>query len=216
MFYYLHEMSRAAIMPMRMFAGVQEMLLQQPSNPLFDTSLGRGLASASSVFEDMTRRYRKPGFDLNSTVCDGQEIPVVETIVKRLPFGQLKRFVREADRPDDPRLLIVAPLSGHYATLLRATVEALLPDHDVYITDWRDARMVPVTSGSFGLDDYVDYIVDFLQYMGPDSHVLAVCQPTVPVLVATALMAEDGHPAVPRSLALMGGPIDSRIGQVGS
>lgn len=140
------------------------------------------LASASSVFEDMTRRYRKPAFNLGATVCDGQETPIIEKIVKRLPFGQLKRFVREADRPHDPRLLIVAPLSGHYATLLPATVEALLPDHDVYITDWHNARMAPITAGSFGLDDYVDYIVDFLDYLGPDTHVLAVCQPTVPVL----------------------------------
>lgn len=211
MLYYLHEMGRTATIPMRMLADVQGTLLRQPSNPLSYTALGRGFASMTSVFEDMTRRYQKPAFNLNTTVCDGQTVPVTETIVKRWPFGQLKRFVREADRRHDPQLLIAAPLSGHYATLVRATVEALLPDHDVYVTDWRDARMVPVTAGEFGLDDYADYIVDFLSDMGPNSHVLAICQAAVPALVATALMAEDAHPAAPRSIALMGAPIDCRI-----
>ena len=212
MLYYLHEMSRAATVPMRLMAGAQIKLLNHSLNPLSHTAGGRGLASAYGVFEDMTRRYHKPKFRLDTTICDGEEVAIRETIVKRLPFGQLKRFERQTARPDDPRLLIVAPMSGHYATLLRGTVEALLPDHDVYITDWRDACKVPVSAGEFGLDDYADYIVDFLDHMGPDSHVLAVCQPAVPVLAAVALMAEDGHPATPRSMALMSGPIDTRIG----
>jgi poly(3-hydroxybutyrate) depolymerase len=211
MLYHVHEMNRAAVTPMRMLADVQGMLWRSPVNPLAKTPGGRAIASACDVFEDLTRRYPKPAFDLDTTVCDGETVSVHDQIVYRKPFGQLKRFVRGNSRPDDPRLLIVAPLSGHYATLLRGTVEALLPDHDVYITDWRNARMVPLSEGRFGLDEYIDYIVDFLAFLGPDTHVLAVCQPTVPVLAATALMAEDNHPAAPRSLALMSGPIDTRI-----
>lgn len=211
MLYYLHEMSRAATLPMRLFAGAHNTLLQPSLNPLAHTAGARELTSAYGVFEDMTKRYPKPAFNLDSTICDGETVAVQERIEKRLPFGQLKRFVRAVARPDDPSLLIVAPLSGHFATLLRGTVEALLPDHDVYITDWRDARMVPFAAGQFGLDDYVDYLIDFLNYIGPNTHMLAVCQPTVPALAATALMAEDAHPATPRSLSLMSGPIDGRI-----
>jgi poly(3-hydroxybutyrate) depolymerase len=206
MLYHLHEMSRAALMPMRLFTDTQAMLLKGSHIPG-----GHRIASAYSVFEDLTRRYPKPAFNLDTTVCDGEEVPVRETIVERKPFAQLKHFVRETERPDDPRLLIIAPLSGHYATLLRGTVAALLPEHDVYITDWRDARMVPIMLGPFGLDDYIDYLIDFLTYLGSDTHVLAVCQPAVPALAATALMAEDGHGATPRSLALMNGPVDARI-----
>lgn len=211
MLYHAHEMSRAATTPMRMIAKAQGMLLRHPLNPLSKIPGARDLASACAVFEDLSRRYAKPAFNLHSTVCDGKLVDVSEAIVKRKPFGQLKHFERGAERPDDPRLLVIAPLSGHYATLLRGTVEALLPDHDVYITDWRDARMVPITAGSFGLDDYIDYIIDFLDFLGPDTHVLAVCQPVIPALAATALMAEDGHRAAPRSLSLMSGPIDARI-----
>jgi poly(3-hydroxybutyrate) depolymerase len=181
MLYHLHEMSRAALIPMRVFTGTQAMLLAGSHAPS-----GRRIASACNVFEDLTRRYPKPAFNLQTTVCDGEEVPVHETIVKRKPFAQLKHFVRETERPDDPRLLIIAPLSGHYATLLRGTVEALLGEHDVYITDWRDARMVPVMLWPFGRDDYIDYLIDFLDYLGPNTHVLAVCQPAVPALAATA------------------------------
>lgn len=211
MLYHAHEMARAAAAPMRMLAGVQGMLLRHPFNPLSNTSGARNVASIFDVFEDLSRRYPKPAFNLRSTVCDGLEVAVSESIVKRKPFGQLKHFSRGEAGAGDPRLLIVAPLSGHYATLLRGTVEALLPDHDVYITDWRDARNVPSAEGAFGLDEYIDYVIDFLDFLGPDTHVLAVCQPVVPVLAATALMAEDGHPARPRSVSLMSGPIDARI-----
>lgn len=211
MLYQVHELSRAATVQMRMFAGAQSLLLRHPLNPFAHTVGGRSIASAYRVFEDLTRRYRKPHFDLAHTQCNGKTVAVRETIVKRKTFGQLKHFERDARRPRDPRLLIVAPLSGHFATLLRGTVEALIPDHDVFITDWRNARMVPATAGAFGLDDYIDYVIDFLDYLGPDTHVLAVCQPAVPVLAAAALMAEDGHPATPRSMALMSGPIDTRI-----
>lgn len=211
MLYPMHEMGRNALMPMRMFSETQAMLFKGAFNPWSYTAAGRRLAAACNVFRELARRYPKPAFNLGSTVCDGETVPVHEAIVERKPFAQLKHFVREAERPQDPRLLIIAPLSGHFATLLRNTVETLLPEHDVYITDWRNARMVPAIAGPFGLDDFIDYVIDFVAYLGPDTHVLAVCQPAVAALAATALMAEDGHPATPRSLSIMGGPIDARI-----
>ncbi|MGO1500120.1 MAG: polyhydroxyalkanoate depolymerase [Marinobacter sp.] len=211
MMYFAHELSRAALKPVRMLTAAQSTLLRHPLSPLSHVPGARSIASAYGVFGDLTRRYPKPAFDLRTTICDGQEVEVCEAIVKRKSFAQLKHFQRSVDRPNDPKLLIVAPLSGHFASLLRGTVEAMLPDHDVYITDWRDACNVPLSEGDFGLDDYIDYVIDFIDHLGPDTHVLAVCQPVVPVLAATAIMAEDGHPAAPRSLALMSGPIDGRI-----
>lgn len=211
MLYEVHEMSRAAAAQMRMFASTQEFLLNHPLNPFAHTVGSRSAASACRLFEDLARRYYKPSFRLATIECGGKTVAVRETNVKRKTFCQLKHFERDAPRRNDPRLLIVAPLSGHFATLLRGTVETLLPDHDVFITDWRDARMVPVTAGGFGLDEYVDYMIDFLDYLGPDTHVLAVCQAAVPMLAATALMAEDQHPATPRSLAMMSAPIDARV-----
>lgn len=211
MLYCAYEMNRTAAAQLRSFTAFQSMFLRHAFNPWSRTSGGRGVAAACDVFGDLTRHYRKPSFALDTTLCDGDEVAVDERIVKRKPFGQLKHFARDVARPDDPRLLVVPPLSGHFSTLLRDTVSRLLPEYDVYLADWRNARMVPVTAGRFGLDEYVDYVIDFLDYLGPDTHVLAVCQATVPVLTATALMAEDGHAAAPRSLSLMGGPIDARI-----
>lgn len=209
MMYHVHEMTRAALTPLGMLAKANGTLLQRPLISRLPGS--RSVASAYGVFGDLTRRYHKPAFNLDATVCDGGTVQVTERIVLRKPFGQLKHFQRSAERPDDPKVLVVAPLSGHFASLLRGTVEALLPEHEVYITDWRDARMVPVTKGCFGLDDYIDYLIDFLAHLGPDTHVLAICQPVVPALAAVAVMAEDEHPATPRSLALMSGPIDGRV-----
>lgn len=211
MMYLAHEMSRVALRPVRFMASANSTLLRHPLSPLSRIPGARSVGSAYDVFEDLARRYPKPAFNLHSTVCDGQQVDVQEIIVERKPFAQLKHFQRSVARPDDPKLLIVAPLSGHFASLLRGTVEAMLPEHDVYITDWRDACRVPLSAGDFGLDEYIDYVVDFIARLGPDTHVLAVCQPVVPVLAATAIMAEDGHPAAPRSLTLMSGPIDGRV-----
>lgn len=211
MMYFAYEIGRAALKPVRMLTKAQSNLLQHPQSPLSLMPGARSVASAYGVFGDLTRRYSKPAFNLPTTLCDGKEVAVHETIVKRKPFAQLKHFKRDVARPDDPKLLIIAPLSGHFASLLRGTVEAMLPEHDVYITDWRDACLVPLSEGDFGLDDYIDYIIDFISHIGPNTHVLAVCQPVVAALAATAIMAEDGHPSAPRSLALMSGPIDARI-----
>ncbi|SLN21400.1 polyhydroxyalkanoate depolymerase [Oceanibacterium hippocampi] len=209
MLYQMHEFQRVALEPLRLMAGAQQQFLQNPFNPVSYLPPARAMSAAFELFDDVTRAYGKPAFGLDRVTDDGIVYPIQETIVARKNFCQLKHFERpNAGR--HPRMLVVAPLSGHYATLLRGTVEALLPDHDVYITDWRDARMVPVMKGHFDLDDYIDYVIEFLQVLGPDTHVMAVCQPSVPVLAAVALMAEAGDPCAPASMTLMGGPIDTR------
>lgn len=209
MLYHVYEMQHAALTPMRILADHSQHLLRNPWNPLSYTPFGHILAAACDQFEHVTRRYGKPKFGLHSTFVDGKEVLVEEKIVDRKTFGQLKYFQRQVDR-NDPKLLIVAPLSGHYATLLRGTVEAMLPDHEVYITDWRDARNVPVFEGGFDFDDYIDYVIRFLEHIGPNTHVLAVCQPCVPVLAAIALMSAEGHECIPATMTLMGGPVDVR------
>jgi poly(3-hydroxybutyrate) depolymerase len=209
MLYHLYEMQQAAVAPARFLAGQGRYLLRNPLNPFADTMPSRILAAGLDLFDETTRRYGKPKFGLDWTVIDGEEVAVEEEIVFRKSFGQLKHFRRLTDR-QDPKLLIVAPMSGHYATLLRGTVERMLPDHDVFITDWRDARNVPLYQGSFDLDDYVDYLIEFLRILGPNTHVMAVCQPSVPVLGAVSLMAAAGDECTPTSMILMGGPIDAR------
>ena len=166
------------------------------------------------LFERTTRRYGRPEWGIDSTLVGGERVPVHINTVWERPFCRLLHFERaftRAPRRPQPKLLIVAPMSGHYATLLRGTVEAFLPNHDVYITDWRNARSVPVAEGRFDLDDYIDYVISILHFLGGDAHVIAVCQPSVPVLAAVALMEADKDPYVPHSMVLMGGPIDTRI-----
>ncbi len=213
MFYQLYELNHAAMRPLRVVAEMGHMALRNPFNPFAQTAMGRSMAASFEVLERTTRRYGKPEFDLPSTVVDGRDVPVVEKVVWQKPFCRLLHFERElpAGRPRDPKVLIVAPMSGHYATLLRGTVEAMMPAHEVHITDWIDARMVPVTEGSFDLEDYVDYIVEMIHHLGEGVNIVAVCQPSVPVLAAVAVMAEAGDPLSPASMTLMGGPIDTRI-----
>jgi poly(3-hydroxybutyrate) depolymerase len=212
MFYQLYELNHAAVQPARLYADAVRMFYTNPLNPFTHTSWGRSVAATAELFERTTRRYSKPHFGMTSTVVDWKNVDVTEKTVWSRPFCNLLRFERAvpAGRRPDPKLLIVAPMSGHYATLLRGTVEAMLPHADVYITDWVDARMVPLSDGSFDLDDYIDYIVDMLHALGPDTHVMAVCQPSVPVLAAVALMETRGDPFVPSTMTLMGGPIDTR------
>ncbi len=177
---------------------------------------GRSTAAALDVFRSATKRYGKPSFGLSETVIDGKKVPVTEQIVLQETWCTVKRFERDPavihklKRGDDPKLLIVAPLSGHYATLLRGTVAAMLPEHDVYITDWTDTRMVPIWSGRFDLNDYIDTLIQTLNLLGPNVHVMAVCQPGPPVLAAASLMAEDGNPNQPASMIILGSPIDPR------
>lgn len=210
MLYTLYEMQHAVFAPVRFWADQGQQLFSHPYNPVSHTLLGKVMAASCDMVEQLTRRYGKPKFGLNTTEIDGKTVEIEEQILFRKPFGQLKHFKRHA-HTNDPRVLIVAPMSGHFATLLRGTVEAMLPDHEVYITDWRDARDVPMADGSFDLDDYVDYLMDWLSDLGPNTHIIAVCQPSVPVYAAATLMQQEGHACAPTSVTLMGGPIDTRI-----
>ncbi len=172
-----------------------------------------GIMQAAAGFEMLERAgltHDRPHFNLASVTVGNRECEIVEEAAYATPFGTLLRFRKDTDTPQ-PRVLIVAPLSGHFATLLRSTVEALLPEHDVYITDWHSARDIPVSAGRFGFDEYVQHVIDFLGAIGPGAHLLGVCQPCAHALAAVALMAEEDHPATPRSLTLMAGPVDTRI-----
>jgi poly(3-hydroxybutyrate) depolymerase len=211
--YQLYEMAHAALAPARAVSDATNLLFGNPWNPLSSTFLGKNISAGAKLFERMTRRYGKPTFGLDAITIDGLVYPVLEDIVWSKPFCNLVRFVRPADFPggaDQARLLLIAPMSGHYATLLRGTVETFLPYFDVYITDWADARMVPLAVGSFDLDDYIDYIRHILKHLGPGAHAIAVCQPAPPLLAAVALMEADGDPNIPASMTLMGGPVDTR------
>ena len=192
------------------WAQIQANWLSNPVNPFSYVSGGSVVASALDVFAHAAMARGKPDFGLGITTINGKPVAVTEAIECRKPFGQLKHFLRDGAPKDQPKLLIVAPMSGHYATLLRGTVERMLPGHDVWITDWRDARDVPVKDGHFDLDDYVDYLVEFLEHIGEGTHMLAVCQPSVPCYAAAAVMSADKHPCRPKTLTMMGGPIDTR------
>ncbi len=214
MLYHMYEFAQAALNPARAIAGSAKLLFSNPFNPLSHTAMGRGTAAAAELVERTTRRYAKPEFGISSTIVSGRSVPVHEWVIWERPFCRLLQFTR--DLPDHevfqaPRVLIIAPLSGHYATLLRGTVEGLLPHHEVYIADWTDARMVPLEQGGFGLDDYVDYVIEMIRLFKGDVHVMAVCQPSVPVLTAVSHMEACGDPEAPRSMILLGGPIDTRI-----
>lgn len=185
------------------------------TRPMFGALAHAPLASSAYAALDMIANTRlsadRPAYRIASALCGNGEVPVREELIAATPFGDLLRFAKPAQAVEQPKVLLVAPISGHFATLLRNTVEVLLRDHDVYITDWKNARDVPMSAGDFGFDDYVDHIVHFLEEIGPPVHMVAVCQPCVPALAAVALMAEDANPACPRSLTLMGGPVDVRI-----
>jgi poly(3-hydroxybutyrate) depolymerase len=212
--YWLYEMSQATLNPARAYADAALLFFKNPVNPWSHTPIGKTIAASMELFERSTRRYGKPEWNIHSTVVGGERVPVHISTVWERPFCRLLHFEREfehAPRRPQPRLLIVAPMSGHYPTLLRGTVEGFLPNHDVYITEWIDARMVPVSQGRFDLDDYIDYVIDMLHLLGGDVHVVAVCQPSVPVLAAVALMEAENDPCAPHSMVLMGGPIDTRV-----
>jgi poly(3-hydroxybutyrate) depolymerase len=212
--YWLYEMGQTALKPSRAFADLTRLYFKNPLNPFAHTTYGKSIAAACEVFERSTRRYAKPEWKIEYTTVAGEPVPIQIIPVWERPFCKLvhfKRMFERAPRRPQPKVIIVAPMSGHYATLLRGTVEAFLPSHDVYVTEWVDARMVPLAEGRFDLDDYIDYIISMLHSLGSDCHMVAVCQPSVPVLAATALMEADGDAYAPRSITLMGGPIDTRL-----
>jgi poly(3-hydroxybutyrate) depolymerase len=213
MLYDAYEVQRSFLAGASKLAGLGAGWLNNPSNPWAYSSMGSLVAASLEVFAHASAPRGKPEFGIESTRIGGKDVPVHEEILLRKPFGQLKHFYREG-YDAGPHLLIVAPMSGHYATLLRGTVERLLPSFDVYITDWRDAKLVRLAQGHFDLDDYIDYLIEFLELIGKKTgarpHLLAVCQPAVPAFAATALMAGDRNPYRPRTLTMMGGPIDTR------
>jgi poly(3-hydroxybutyrate) depolymerase len=213
MLYDAYEVQRSLLAGASKLAGLGAGWLNNPANPFGYSAMGPIVAASLEVFAHAAAPRGKPDFGIDSVKVRRRQVRVDEQVVLRKPFGQLQHFAREGiDK--GPRLLIVAPMSGHYATLLRGTVERLLPGFDVYITDWRDAKCVPLSEGSFGLDDYVDYLIEFLEFIGERTgerpHLLAVCQPAVPAFAATALMNADRNRWRPKTLTMMGGPIDTR------
>ena len=212
MLYDAYEVQRSLLANASAMANFGAEMLQNPANPFAYMGGGTIVGSALEVFAHASAPRGKPHFGLTRTTVEGREVAVREEVVARKPFGQLKHFVREG-MEGGPKLLIVAPMSGHYATLLRGTVERLLPTADVYITDWRDAKLVPLSDGRFDLDDYIDYLIGWLDVIGDGAarpHMLAVCQPSVPCYAATAVMSADWHPCRPATLTMMGGPVDTR------
>ena len=217
-FYTAFDVMKRSAQPFRAFADMSARALRDADNPISQSYFARTWAAAFDLFESATRNYEKPAFNLPELRVHGEPVPVQETVVWSKPFGRLLHFRKDAEvygrlrgEAPHPTVLIVAPLSGHFATLLRGTVEAMLPEHDVYITDWTDAREVPLRAGRFGLDDYVTYVMEMLRFLGPGAHVMAVCQPGPACLAAAALMHEDGEQAAPLSLTIMGSPIDARL-----
>ncbi|MDX2028918.1 MAG: polyhydroxyalkanoate depolymerase [Alphaproteobacteria bacterium] len=210
--YHIHDWQHAALAPFRFAAEAAQVAFQNPLFPASNTHFGRAIAAGAELFERTTRRFSKPSFGLHTTKIHREPVTVEEEIVLTKPFCRLLHFKRHV-QASDPRVLIVAPMSGHHATLLRGTVEAMLPDHDVYITDWLDAKMVPLSQGKFDLEDYISYLMEFVRHLGPGTHMMAVCQPAVPVFCAVSLLAQMDDPAQPQSMILMGGPIDTRQGK---
>lgn len=215
MLYRMYAQMSEAMRPWNVWVRHVQEWLYQPWNPLNHSPIFRSIRASFELVERMTDSYDEPEWELDSTVINGQEVAVSHHVVVQKPYCDLRHFQRHQDGLKHPRVLMVAPLSGHYATLLRATVKEFLPDHEVYITDWRNARDVPMSQGVFRFDDYVEYLIEFMEHLGPDTHVLAVCQPCVPTLAAIGYMAMMDHPAQPISMTLMGGPVDTRNSPTG-
>ena len=208
MLYQLYDWQRAALEPWRAFAQAGNDLYGNPDSPLSYLPGSRNVAAAFDLMTRLTQRYERPPFGITRVAAGQGEYAVRETVAIEKPFCRLLHF-EKVGAPAMPKVLVFAPLSGHFATLLRDTVKTMLADHDVWITDWIDAKEVPVTVGPFHFDDYVAYVREFIAFLGPECHAISVCQPTVPVMAAVALMSQAGEDP-PRSLTMMGGPIDTR------
>jgi len=221
MLYHAYQSQSDALHPLRTAARVTAATLGDGRLPLVDPAVTRPLrrlSAACEVFEAAQITHRRPAFGIESVRPggDGAPVAVVEEATLVTPFATLRHFAKpalaqQADLPPQPKVLIAAPMSGHFATLLRDTIRVMLADHDVYVTDWHNARDVPLAAGRFGLDEYTQHLIDFMAAIGEGVHLMAICQPCVASLSAVSLMSEDGHPATPRSLTLMAGPIDCRI-----
>lgn len=210
MMYYAYQAYSDLMEPVRAAARLTQGLLQHSPGPLGDMMAFRHLAAGCEMLTRATLTHHRPPYGIDRVKVGKREVGIIEEATLVTPFGTLLRFKKDVE-VTQPRVLVVAPLSGHYATLLRGTVETLLPEHDVYITDWHNARDVSIAHGRFGFDEYVDHVIRFFETLGPGAHVVAVCQPCVQVLAAVALMAENGNKAQPRSMTLMAGPIDCRV-----
>ncbi|WP_346328963.1 polyhydroxyalkanoate depolymerase [Iodidimonas sp. SYSU 1G8] len=210
MIYLAYQTSSDLMAPFRAVAQMASAVLNHPPAGLSQNMFFRTMAASFEMLGRTQLTHGRPPYGIDRVTVGNREVEVVEEAAFSTPFGTLLRFRKDVDTAQ-PRVLVVAPLSGHFATLLRNTVETLLPENDVYITDWHNARDVPLSAGTFGFDDYVDHVIRFLEEMGEGSHVIAVCQPCVQVLVAAAVMAQTNNPAQPRSMTLMAGPIDTRI-----
>jgi poly(3-hydroxybutyrate) depolymerase len=213
--YQVREAQRAVLNPLSNWADAMSKLYSNPYSMFSYSPMAPRVAAGFELLYRLGKEYEKPEWHLDTTVVDGQEVTVTPRIEVSKPFCNLLKFDRLMPaalekRPKDPTVLLVAPLSGHHATLLRDTVRALLPDHEVFITDWIDARMVPIAEGPFHLHDYVAYCIEFIRHLGPDVHLISVCQPTVPVMAAVSIMSTLKDPKLPRTMTMMGGPIDSR------
>jgi poly(3-hydroxybutyrate) depolymerase len=215
MLYHAYQWQTDWLGPMQSAARLGAGYLNHPWFGMPKLPVVRKVAAAWEVFSRLRLTHQRPSFGIDSVRVGERDVPVREIAVHRAPFCTLQRFVRddlgEARDPQRPTVLIVAPLSGHFATLLNDTARTMLADHDVYITDWHNAREVPLAAGRFGLDEYVEQVIACIEFLGPGTHLVAVCQPCVPTLAAVALMAQHEHPAQPRSMTLMAGPIDCRI-----
>ena len=215
MLYQLHELNRSLLNPLIQWAEASSKLFSDPVSPLAYTPFAQPIAAGYELMYRLGKDYEKPHFDISSVSLKGKDVRIIEEVAEEKSFCTLLHFKKDMSAKayaalKQPTILLVAPLSGHHATLLRDTVRSLLVEHDVYITDWRDARMVPLTEGPFHLHDYIYYIQDFIRQLGPNLHVISVCQPTVPVLAAISLMASARDPHLPKSMRMMGGPIDPR------
>jgi poly(3-hydroxybutyrate) depolymerase len=212
MLYEVHEMQRAALEPWRWWAQASADALGSPFSPLSFVPNSKSMVAGLDLMLRLTKRYGRPPFAIEQVEVNGKTVQVREQVLLDKPFCQLLHFKKSISLKNEPKVLVFAPLSGHYATLLRDTVRTMLPDHDITITDWKDAREVPFTEGPFHFDDYVAYVQEFIAFMqqqhGPDIHIISVCQPTVPVLAGVALLAQHGQ-ALPSSMTMMGGPIDA-------
>ncbi len=211
MLYSFYEAQHTALMPLRHAAELWRGWFGNPFSPLSFVPMSKEFSAGSDLFLRVTQRYEKPAWNIDRTTVDGVPVAVEVEVALEKPFCQLLHFKRAlAAKRADPKILLVAPLSGHHSTLLRDTVRALIPDHEVWVTDWVDARLVPLAAGPFHLADYVDYVREFIGLLSPDLNVISVCQPTVPVLAAVSLLADQGESHPPKTMVMMGGPIDAR------
>jgi poly(3-hydroxybutyrate) depolymerase len=211
MLYELNAQYMKMVQPWHQLANITRQLVSHPINPFAEHPFFRTASASIELFERLTTDYEEPKWGLESTIINKKKVKIKQQIVHQKPYCDLLHFERDKPQAEHPKVLLIAPISGHFATLLRSTAKEFLPDHETYITDWRNARDIPLSAGTFSFDNYVTYLIEFINFLGPDTHVIAVCQPCVPAMVALSVMHQEKSRNLPKSLTLMGGPIDVRI-----